>query len=281
MRSPSKFIKIFKKKKQIPIKWEGERNSVMTIMFDNFGGGPYRKYEYTGSGFDVHEKIRLTLAVKAMAGSSSIMQEAAQSNFKHHRKLLKKWFGLKKKHFDFKANVKFVVDGVNQMHRVLSDNTKQIRFIDARKEKMVNFRVKYEKIMSFNSENEWCVHGEKAVHIGEWTRYDKTHNLANVFSPSPAFRDEANTAHVGSGYCIYIGPMMLHVTSVKSWICRSLYHEMSHKILSTNDINADGNNVYGELNCLELAKKSRHQALKIADCWAYFFMEFYNPKYFW
>jgi hypothetical protein len=74
---------------------------------------------------------------------------------------------------------------------------------------------------------------------------------------------------------------MLDVMAVKEWICESLYHEMSHKILGTNDVNVDGNKVYGELACLELAKKNRHQALKIADCWTYFFMEFYNPKYFW
>jgi hypothetical protein len=55
---------------------------------------------------------------------------------------------------------------------------------------------------------------------------------------------------------------------------------MSHKILDTDDVDAYGNKIYGKDDCLELAKKNRHQALKIADCWALFFMEFYHPRYF-
>ncbi len=272
-------MKLFKKKKQIPIKLAGERNSVMTIMFDNFGGGPYRSYEDASSGFNPHEKIRLTMGMKAVADSSSYQQEAAQSNFKHHRKLLKKWFGLKKTHFDFDAGVKFVVDGVNRMHQVLSDNTKQIRFIDARKQKKVHFTVEYEMLVSLNSANVFWERREKALHSKEWTDYDKTNNIASVFPLSTAFRDEVNTAHVGSGYRIYVGPLMLDVIAVQSCICETIYHEMSHKILDTDDVDAYGNKIYGKDDCLELAKKNRHQALKIADCWTYFFMEFYSHKF--
>ncbi len=257
---------------------EDARDSVMTIMFNNFGGGPYRKYEYTGSGFNVHEQIRLAEGMRVTAKSSRLMQEAAQSNFKDCHEYLKKWFGLDPAEFGFDACVKLVVAGVNKMHRVLSDNTKQIRFIDARNQKRVHFKLDYHKIMSFNSDNKWCEHGEKAVERNKWSDVTPKYNASKVFKLC-AFRDKVNTAHVGSGYCIYIGPMMLSACAGQSRICECIYHEMSHKILSTNDVNVDGNNVYGKSACQELASKNFWQALKIADCWTLFFMEFYSHKF--
>ena len=268
------------KDEQTSKKWEGARDSVMTIMFNNFGGGPYRSYEDAGSGFDPHEKIRLTLGMKAVAYSSSYLQEAAQSNFADYHGILKKWFGLEPKHSDFNKSVKVVVAGVNKMHQVLSDNTKQIRFIDARNQKWVYFTVEYEMLVSLNSANVFWERREKALHSDEWTDYDKTNNIANVFPLSRAFRDKANTAHVGSGYSIYVASLMLSSYAIQSRICKCIYHEMSHKILSTNDVDAYGDTIYGKSACQELAKKNRHQALKIADCWALFFMEFYHPRYF-
>ncbi len=270
-------MKLFKKKKQIPIKLAGERNSVMTIMFDNFGGGPYRSYEDASSGFNPHEKIRLTMGMKAVADSSSYLQEAAQSNFKDCHKYLKKWFGLDQTHFDFDAGVKFVVDGVNRMHQVLSDNTKQIRFIDARNQKRRIFSYEYLNPLAFQY-TEPC--GEKAVVSKVSTQRTEDDNACCVFTLSDAFCDEGNTTHVGSGYRVYIGPLMLDPTAVQSWICETIYHEMSHKILGTDDVDAYGNNIYGKDDCQTLAKESRYQALKIADCWAFFFMEFYHPRYF-
>jgi hypothetical protein len=78
---------------------------------------------------------------------------------------------------------------------------------------------------------------------------------------------------------MYIGPAMLIAGAGQSRICGSIYHEMSHKILDTNDVNVDGDKVYGKSACQKLAKKSRSLALKTADCWSLFFMEFYSCKF--
>jgi hypothetical protein len=278
MLLPISYSNSSEKYEQTPIKWEGARDSVMTIMFNHFGGGPYPSDEDPISEFDVHEKIRLAQAVRATAGISRLMQEAAQSKFKDHLELIKRWFGVDPEDSDFADIIKYVVKRVNRMHRVLSDNTKQIRFIDTRNQRRVNFKTKYKKIMSFNSENEWCVHGEKAVVSGEWIQSISKH--AYVFQQGPYFRDKFSTRHVGSGYRVYIGPKALEVRYRESKICKMLYHEMSHKILGTDDVDAYGNNIYGKDDCQTLAKESRYQALKIADCWAFFFMEFYHPRYF-
>ena len=256
--------------------WVEPRDSVMTIMFNRFGGGPYRRDEDLGSGFSDAEKISLAMAVRKTVEISSIIIEASRCRFRDDDYLLKKWFGLNYTEVGFRAGVTRVVDGVNRMHQVLSDNTKQLRFVDRRNQNLISCSTDYRTVFIRDSANQWVPRGEKAVVRDLRTVPPEAEEYAGIYQLKQKFRGPDNSPHVGSGYCIYVCPYLLRPGIKMGEICETLYHEMTHKVLDTNDVTSDHSYIYSGLECRQLARKSSDEALKIANCWSYFFMEFYR-----
>jgi len=256
--------------------WREPRDSVITIMFNKFGGGPYRRDEDLGSGFDYVEKASLAMAVRKTVETLNFVIEASRCNFINEHYLLEKWFGLTPEDVGFKAGVASVVDGANRMHQVLSDNTKQLRFVDSRNQKEISFEINYRIMHRLNSANQWVPRGEKALVSDERITDIRDETYGSVYRLTGNFRAPGSSPHVGSGYRVYIGPATLVPEITMRDRCHMIYHEMSHKVLDTNDMTSNGLLIYGALDCRWLATKSSDEALKIADCWSCFFMEFYR-----
>jgi len=76
----------------------------------------------------------------------------------------------------------------------------------------------------------------------------------------------------GTGIRIYVEDLFGTYHINKSAI--TIIHELSHKILGTNDKLIDGSPIYGAKACKALAASDPDQAVTIADNWAMFYMSF-------
>jgi hypothetical protein len=139
---------------------------------------------------------------------------------------------------------------------VLSDNQKCIYFVDVRNPKRRFFYYQYLNPLAFKYTKP-C--GEKAFVVDEEAiLVDKSH-YADVLSSE-------DNPHVASYYRVYIDHGLLATHCNLNQKCRTIYHEMTHKTLSTVDIDNTSRPVYGKGPCLNFTKMNHHQALKIADC---------------
>jgi len=76
----------------------------------------------------------------------------------------------------------------------------------------------------------------------------------------------------GTGIRIYVEDLFgtYHINKCANMII----HELSHKILGTDDQLIDGSVVYGGQACKDLAARDPDQAVTVADSWAMFYMSF-------
>ena len=219
--------RIPKRKRAIEI-----RDSIMTMQFDKFGGGPYYTYEDAGSTFSDNEKIRLAELFRETVHFSQKSHEASKSGFSEHLPLLKKWFGITPSHKDYCQLIKILIDEVNKMHAILSDSTRILRFVDQRNKNYVSFCVQYYHPLIGRSGR--C--GEKEVHGKYRISPPCEDNLAAVQTLCYFFPEERDVFHVGSGTRLYIGArMFLNTTSDFTKKC-AFYHELSHLILGAVDL---------------------------------------------
>jgi len=81
----------------------------------------------------------------------------------------------------------------------------------------------------------------------------------------------SGAADCGIGIRLYVANLCkLSITECTSMII----HELSHKILGTDDQLIDGSSIYGAEECKALAASDPDQAVTIADNWAMFYMSF-------
>ncbi len=75
-----------------------------------------------------------------------------------------------------------------------------------------------------------------------------------------------------SGMRIYINPVLFKNSF--NFIVQTLIHELSHKILLTEDYINDVQQIYGAKLCRKLSSSDPKKAITIADNWAFFYMSF-------
>jgi len=98
-------------------------------------------------------------------------------------------------------------------------------------------------------------------------------NFKNFMITIPSKTDTARVRDgCGTGIRIYVEDLFgtYHINKCASIII----HELSHKILGTNDHLIDGSAIYGAKACKALAAKAHNNAMTIADNWAMFYMSF-------
>lgn len=130
--------RIPKRKRAIEI-----RDSIMTMHFDKFGGGPYYTYDHVGSTFNDNKKISLAELFRGTVPFSQKSYEASKSGFSEHLPLSKKWLEITPSHKDYRQLINRLKDDVNKMHIILSDSTKILRFMDQRNKNHVSFCFQY------------------------------------------------------------------------------------------------------------------------------------------
>lgn len=215
--------------------------------------------------FTFGEKNRLELAVINCFVNSCDALKAAKSDFKNHLNELILWFGN-----DEFETIQYVKDGVSRMHAILKDNESQLHLIDGRNKRLVHEDHSIVPV-PFRPER----YQKKEIKLGNKTITDLSKDTkveGFVHMLSVRCNNSRALSHVGSGLKLYItGDTLLFWRSIES-ISKIIYHELSHKILSTVDTNREGVDVYGEKECKALALHDSARALKHADCWAYFVM---------
>jgi len=235
------------------------------MFFDKFGG--------VHGGFNDTEKTILRTALEGVTQASERAQKAAECGFKDHHGYMKLFFGS-----SHKKTIKAVADGVNKMHNVLSDYKRLITFVDAR-----NQVTKTENVTWADAPGFAGMHGavtlasvhRKAFRLSSST-YAYQHPLVTVehiptikWPMSMIKKPKKPYVHIGAGMRLMICEHMFH-PSVSAKLRRvTLYHELTHRILQTVDVDKRGNNICNE-RCIELAREDPKQTFSIADCWAYF-----------
>lgn len=254
-----------------PQKYTGKRDSVITMSFDKFGGGPYPRDDDGQSTFSDREKIDLACAVRGAAACSSVMQKYSKGNFLGHLKQLKLWFGIDPLDPDFDSTLRIVVNGVNKIHAVLSDNEKMIQFVDMREQTLVvDKEFSYVQVFNQFKKGEGGERAEFTKIVREYIGPECgafVHLVSDCVGPG-------DSVHEGSILRIYIGEFMFNCFSTPTLKSRVIYHELTHKMLNTKDYDSDKTPIYGEEKSLALALKNRYDALKHADCWSFFFNSF-------
>ncbi|MFM0123437.1 M35 family metallo-endopeptidase [Paraburkholderia sp. RL18-101-BIB-B] len=74
--------------------------------------------------------------------------------------------------------------------------------------------------------------------------------------------------HAGSGYRIIMGKWFLADPDPLEGAAQTIYHELTHKVLKTQD------HVYGKIKCRGLSATNQAHALTNADSWAFYALSF-------
>ncbi|MCK5820076.1 MAG: hypothetical protein KAH18_12755 [Psychromonas sp.] len=211
--------------------------------------------------FTVSEKVCLYKAMFECNIISKHAMHVAKSDFNHYLNNLKLWFG----DAEFET-IQYVKHGIKMMHEIISDNQRQLKFIDARGKKLIDLCVDILPSVDLY-EKDQNISRELAPSLPDVSTFDLNgyvHQLNNSCYGSKTF------GHIGSGINIYITDITrVYWHSIES-ITHFIYHELTHKILKTSDLDRKGSDVYGIEACKELARNDSAQALKNADSWSYF-----------
>ncbi len=254
------------------------------IKFNKFGGGPLYHPKDVEEAFTFSEQMTLMRTVNDCVDCSEIAQKASANDFKGHHDKLKLWFGITPEKPGFLEALDIIKTGVNKIHATLIDNKKTIRFIDMRDQYNRFSEVKYIPTLHF-PQSGLC--GEGAFKFNMCSDFLGIQNVAGVHTLSRRFRFD-NVTHVGSFLSVYIGMGMFLLGSGQDLQRHSIIHELTHKLLATDDfiafhpINGLGKHpyywsIYGRAKCQNLANISFNpikDVLTISDNWAYFICSF-------
>lgn len=211
-------------------------------QYDKMRTKPY----YFGSGGG---QKQIEEACMLMAKLSSMVVRPAPLR----DRLLERWFG--------KADKGMLTRHLTLLDNVIADPDRSVLFVDGRKR---HVRVKVDR------------HNLDAPQELMATPYDDTkmdgavawvHALPGTGAPR-----QPGEYHVGSGIRVILGRAFDGYSS-KLGRAGVVYHELSHKILGTND------HTYGELNCEVTAKTNSARAVKNADNYRCFLMDFHKEYY--
>ncbi len=237
------------------------------VFFGHFGGK-----DHPSSHFESHEQQILSQAVADASESISQALIAARHNFKGYHDQIKLWFGevTPEQMEDLKR-------AVYNMHSTFMDPKTFIKFIDARGQYFHPYmgRMTLSNIADAKYD-ELMMQGGKRTKISEYT-----HGLS--YPLSWASSDGKYNGHAGSVMNIYIGAKYFCFSTSKKVREQTILHEYSHKALfsvdyavSIPDPNKDKEStfIYGEKKCQWLATINSLEAMRNADCWAFFLSGF-------
>jgi hypothetical protein len=145
------------------------------------------------------------------------------------------------------------------MHSVISSSAKRVIFVDGSKRR-VRVRVNPYNLDAPQVLMDTPYPASKMKWAGAWT-----HTLPGNGSPR-----KPGDYHVGSGYRIILG-QAFPFGSGKRILAGVVYHELTHKILGTNDYK------YGERACWQLARTNSAKAIKNADNYNFFISRLGRP----
>ncbi|MCK5820029.1 MAG: hypothetical protein KAH18_12500 [Psychromonas sp.] len=235
---------------------------MITIYFESFGGG--------FSPFSDLEKEMLRQAFSHAQIHCQKAYNASLSSFKRHRSELQLWFGNSKN-----ITILHVISSIRKMHIVVFNPKIFITFVDARERYIQRGDLEFDTVHDAPSQED-----NHFLKYQQGTRtivQDNQTAFVNCISWSD--HDAGCSNHVGLGMRVYVGHAMFSESSSPIKRSQTVIHELSHKILGTVDINLAGNLVYGERNCQQLAKTSPEQAIKHADCLAFFINSIEKKSY--
>jgi len=238
-----------------------------TVLFGEFGGKNHER-----SVFNLREKALLMQAVSDATESLSKALIASNKNFSGHLDQIKLWFG------DVTAeHIVELKKNVNKMHSTFTAPETFITFIDARGQSFHPYMGR----MPLNNIAD-AQYDELMMKGGERQKVSKFSN-AFVYHLSWANPHGQYNGHVGSGMNIYISHGFFWSHRNNRMREEIILHEYSHKALFTVDYavetrgrgGEDGAwSVYGQRNCQYLATQNALEAMRNADCLAYFLSSF-------
>ena len=179
---------------------------------------PPISYKHEDFGFTDNEKVALREALKYCVINSMKAFNAAAVGFKYHMKEFRLWFGN-----NYQLTLTKVIEGIEKIHRILSDPNQIITFIDMRYQKPRN----------------GMINAVQRPAPGLATCYGKpiTDFISEKYpSNENATHERAVPQHLPvDGMRILIGEHIMHPVMTIQDRALIIYHELTHKILNTID----------------------------------------------
>ncbi|MCK5819512.1 MAG: hypothetical protein KAH18_09745 [Psychromonas sp.] len=229
--------------------------------------------------FTEDEKSSLRLSVAYVDYILYKVNQACIRNFEGDLDKIKLWFG--------DASPEVIVELKKNTHKLLSiftDTERYIKFINAREQHLMKGVAR--RLPENNRPDQ--LYDNAIAQGGERSMGPENLN-AFVFPLSWSDPSDQCSGHVGSVMNIYIGNYYFNTSRSFLMKAHTIIHELSHKILFTVDYAyreyPDNNkflkagyfsDVYGENKCKLLAIENPKEAMRNADCMAYFFCCFVN-----
>ncbi len=170
------------------------------------------------------------------------------------KKRVKVWFGCDTENF-----ISVVTPKMRLMQDTLQDRATFITFVNAQNQRTISCAHCFTRINTPN--------------MPEYRNYKDFYdfNIKTMPLCCEAYVKRGRHSGISMGIRIYI--VNLCIKNINQ-IARGIIHELTHKILMTKDQIHDEQPIYGAKLCRNLTFSEPHQAVTIADNWAFFYMSF-------
>jgi hypothetical protein len=186
-----------------------------------------------GRGFPNDMRIATKLACVTLEGLSTIAAGAPPAG------LMVEWFG--------SSSDPDLFQNLRMMNNVISDSKRTVTFVDARG---IDLKVAYNPQDISASPSPAAPSGTP----GQFYGFAFPVNMGSMHT---------TRFHVGSGMRIYLGDGYFYTGNQRERV-QTIYHELSHKVLGTND------HMYEADPCRDLAKNRPDLAKRNADSYGFF-----------
>ena len=212
------------------------------------------------TGFSPSEKESLRNALRTCVINSRLTYQAAKLDFDGYEDELKLWFGTNNSQL-----VQKIKNGIYKMHKVLCDPKQIIDFIDMRHQKSKN--TVPSSVVTPAPGLSTCYGIRASNFVNETTNPLLPKHLGKGLPPNS-----------GPGIRLLVGEHMMQPYKTIDERALIIYHEVTHKILSTYDaghvcLSGSGSQlmpIFGADASKNIAREDPMQAIYIADCWANF-----------